>query len=100
MKHDEQWLSNIWSTRTTDEYNCGPADCKAYCEHMNRLRHIDEWHEDVGDAIWHIVPIVEPPIVTSPLSSDWDDRYTHFQLLHNVTKEQHDKAVAELQEQG
>lgn len=30
-------------------------------------RHVDEWHEDMGDVIWWNDPINEPPYIGSPL---------------------------------
>lgn len=41
-----------------------------------------EWHEDMGEVLWCRVPVDEPPVVTTPLSSSWtDDYYTHFHVL-------------------
>lgn len=30
-------------------------------------RHIDEWHEDMGDVLWWTNPVTEAPYVGSPL---------------------------------
>ena len=42
------------------------------------LRPVDDWHEDIGDVMWFRYPIEEPPMVTSPISSDWpgDDYFS------------------------
>ena len=40
MKHDEDYLKNIWSTRTVEQDNCGPQDCREYHEHMARWRSV------------------------------------------------------------
>ena len=31
-------------------------------------RHIDEWHEDMGQVLWWIFPIDEAPYIGSPLN--------------------------------
>jgi len=62
---------------------------------MSELRHIREWDEDIGDAIWYRIPINEPPVVTSPLSSDWNDSYTHFQELPKITEDDHERVMDE-----
>ena len=34
-------------------------------------RPLDDWHEDFGAALWHRMPIEEPPYCGTPLDSDW-----------------------------
>lgn len=45
---------------------------------------VDDWHDDYGDCLFfHFPNFEEPPevIVTNPVSSDWDDKYTHFAMI-------------------
>jgi hypothetical protein len=54
----------------------------------------ENYHEDMGFALWKREPVEEPPYVGSPLCSDWDcdldgetvfygnEYYTHFQPLN------------------
>jgi hypothetical protein len=44
----------------------------------DRVRTLDEWHDDDGDALWWFFPIVEPPYVGSPLDTDWPGYHTHW----------------------
>lgn len=38
-----------------------------------------EWHEDLGEVLWWVLPVQEPPYVGSPLEDGWEDGYyTHF----------------------
>lgn len=41
-------------------------------------RTIEEWHEEIGDVLWWMFPIQEPPYCGNPLDSDWLDCYTHW----------------------
>ena len=41
-------------------------------------RPADEWHEDLGPAIWWSFPIEEPPFCGTPNDSDWPGGYTHW----------------------
>ncbi|WP_339246838.1 hypothetical protein NST58_06535 [Paenibacillus sp. FSL R10-2796] len=41
-------------------------------------RPLDEWHEEMGDMLWWMFPIQEPPYCGNPLDSDWSDCYTHW----------------------
>jgi hypothetical protein len=34
-------------------------------------KHYDAWHEDFGNVLWWLFPIVEPPYVGTPLDDDW-----------------------------
>jgi len=44
-----------------------------------KLRPLEDWHEDDGDVLWWTLPICEPPYVGSPLDCDWvDGIYTHW----------------------
>lgn len=48
----------------------------------NTLKSVDEWHEDIGDALFWKLPIEESPFITSPIRSDWtENHYTHFTEL-------------------
>jgi len=58
-KHAE----NVWNDRTTI------------------ARHIDDWHEDYGDALWWTFPIEESPYCGSPLDTDWPGYHTHWTPL-------------------
>ncbi|OMF37452.1 hypothetical protein BK133_05190 [Paenibacillus sp. FSL H8-0548] len=42
---------------------------------------IDEWHEDIGDVLWWLFPIQEPPYCGSPLDSNWPNFHTHWTPL-------------------
>ncbi|MEK4355172.1 hypothetical protein MKX41_30755 [Paenibacillus sp. FSL R5-0475] len=42
---------------------------------------IDEWHEDLGDVLWWIFPVNEPPYCGSPMDMDWPDYHTHWTPL-------------------
>lgn len=45
------------------------------------------YHEDFGNVIWWVVPIMEPPWVGSMLDDDFEpDYYTHFSFLPQPTK--------------
>jgi len=44
----------------------------------NECRHIDEWHEDMGDKLWWKFPIIEAPYCGSPLDTEWPEYHTHF----------------------
>lgn len=44
-------------------------------------RHIDEWHEDMGFALWWALPVCEPPYVGTPLDTDWPGYHTHWTPL-------------------
>lgn len=41
-------------------------------------RPLEEWHEDIGDALWWRFPIEEPPYVGSPLDCAWTGYHTHW----------------------
>lgn len=32
---------------------------------------LSQWHEDIGDALWWLIPVEESPWVGSPMASDW-----------------------------
>ncbi len=43
---------------------------------------VDEWHEDLGQCLFFKLDAGEPPEVTSPITSNWDnDYFTHFMRL-------------------
>jgi hypothetical protein len=43
-----------------------------------RLRPLEEWHEDYGNALWWALPICEPPYAGSPLDTEWPGYHTHW----------------------
>ncbi len=43
-----------------------------------RPRPLDDWHEDIGEVLWWKFPLVEPPYVGSPLSTEWPGYHTHW----------------------
>jgi len=45
---------------------------------QNRAWPLREWHEDMGDQLWWVFPINEPPYRGSPLYNDWPGYHTHF----------------------
>ncbi|NGZ18005.1 hypothetical protein G6Z94_11710 [Vibrio aestuarianus] len=46
------------------------------------FRPIEEWHEDMNNALFFNVRVQEPPEVTSPLATCFDAEYhTHFMEL-------------------
>jgi len=50
-------------------------------EDANEPKPMEEWHEDDGDCLWWLFPIVESPYCGSPLDSDFPDYVTHFTKL-------------------
>jgi len=52
-----------------------------------KARPLAEWHENMGDVLWWRFPIDEPPLVSSPISSDWPGYHTHFTMLPTPPKE-------------
>lgn len=50
-----------------------------------KLYPADEWFEELGNVIWWMCPVNQPPYVGTPLDSDFEPSfYTHFSLLPNV----------------
>jgi hypothetical protein len=45
------------------------------------FRTLEEWAEEDGDVLWWQLPVCEPPHVSSPISSDWIEGYTHWTPL-------------------
>lgn len=41
-------------------------------------RPLSEWHEDMGDKLWWMFPITEPPYCGGPLDLGWPGYHTHF----------------------
>lgn len=41
----------------------------------------DEWHEDIGPALWWCFPISEPPYSGRPRDTDFPDYVTHWTPL-------------------
>lgn len=71
-------------------------------ERLHTPRPADEYHEDMGDVLWHHIPICEPPYVGSQLDEDWDARagwYTHFTPLPDCN-EINDNATIRAQMEG
>ena len=48
---------------------------------IQKVRTLDEWHEDYGDVLWWTFPIQEPPYVGSPLCNDWPEYHTHWTVI-------------------
>lgn len=44
----------------------------------------EEWNNDIGVAMWAKFPVVEPPYIGCPDSSDWiEDHFTHYMPISN-----------------
>lgn len=61
-----------------------------FCDEIEKLvwdtdhvfKPVSDWHEEDGLALFFKLDAGEPPVVTSPMSSDWDDDYfTHWMQL-------------------
>jgi hypothetical protein len=39
---------------------------------------LEQWHEDLGPALWWKFPIEEPPYCGTPLDDDWPGYHTHW----------------------
>lgn len=52
---------------------------------MSYARPLASWHEDLGDQLWWMFPIVEPPYCGSPLCNDWPGYHTHFSPIATPT---------------
>jgi hypothetical protein len=46
-------------------------ELEAALANLTTLRPHTEWHEDDGDVLWWLMPIVEPPYCGSMLSDDF-----------------------------
>lgn len=66
-----------------------------FCDEIERIEWdtekvfmpVEEWDEDDGDALFFKLDAGEPPIVTSPLHSNWDnDYFTHWMRLPDEFK--------------
>jgi len=44
----------------------------------HKARPLDEWHEDVGPALWWCFPIEEAPYAGDPRCDDWPGYHTHW----------------------
>jgi hypothetical protein len=49
--------------------------------YVGRSHLLADWHEDIGPALWWVLPLREPPWVGTPLDSDWPDYHTHWTPL-------------------
>lgn len=47
-------------------------------EGKGEARPLDEWHEDIGNALWWTFPITEPPYSGTPLDTEWPGYHTHW----------------------
>jgi len=48
---------------------------------------VDDWTEEEGDALFFKLDAGEPPVVTSPITSNWDQNYfTHYMPLPDEFK--------------
>lgn len=80
------------------EDECGPGGHtgKALAERAAELvakaegpiiaRPIAEYHEDMGNMLWHCFPIDEPPYCGMPHDSDWPGYHTHFTPLPDCNR--------------
>ncbi|MCT1956390.1 hypothetical protein M3C92_09195 [Dermabacter hominis] len=67
-------ISEIWFW--THEVSCDYEDTPAVLLAVPKYaRHIDEWHENYGPALWWRDPIEEPPYVGTPDDTDFDETY-------------------------
>lgn len=63
------------------------ADTLEYHPHMQTIssaktaRPLADYHEDMGDVLWWIFPIEEPPYCGSPLDAAWPGYHTHWTPL-------------------
>lgn len=65
---------------TFDQF-CDEADRQAWNTEQI-FRPLEAWGEDDGDALFFKLDAGEPPVVTSPLTSNWDGGYfTHWMPL-------------------
>ena len=56
---------------------------------------IEEWDEDDGLALFFKLDAGEPPVVTSPISSDWDSEYfTHWMQIPKELGKNDDYRIA------
>jgi len=54
-------------------------------EAVTKIYTVDEWHEDMGCCLFWKLPVCEPPIETSPITSDWIENYfTHFTRIDKL----------------
>lgn len=47
---------------------------RAHCGVIDRLhvpRTLDQWSDDDGDVLWHLMPICQPPWVGTPQDTEW-----------------------------
>jgi len=73
-------LINSSKSTMNNQANDDKADTKIFYP-------VSEWHEDDGDCLFFKLDVGEPPVVTSPLSSDWDQEYfTHWMHLPDELK--------------
>lgn len=69
-------------------------DSKKYNE-VIILHSVEEWNEDFDTCLFWRIPIEEPPMVTSPISSDWiEDYFTHFSIIPKVWETYQYKKIA------
>ncbi len=54
------------------------ARVREECADFFRPRHIDEWHEDMGDVLWWTNPVTEPPYLGSLLSCGMAIEMSHY----------------------
>lgn len=46
-----------------------------------KLISLEAWHEDLGNVLWWVFPITEPPYVGTPNDDDWPGYHTHFTFI-------------------
>ena len=76
---DPQWWAPRIVARAAALLQHHP-DARAGLEAKNP-RPLEEWHEDMGSALWWRFPIKEPPYVGCPLCSDWSGYHTHWTAI-------------------
>lgn len=62
---------------------------------MKVFKPVSEWHEEDGDCLFFKLDAGEPPQVTSPICSTWDEDYfTHYMDMPKEFKLTKDYVIA------
>ena len=62
-----------------DRATCGGCDEPVFpYEAAAPARPLQDWHEEIGPALWWAFPVQEPPYSGTPLDDDWPGYHTHF----------------------
>ena len=68
---DHVGLSDGGGAQPTD-LDCGAGHAISAClEHLHTPRPLADWREDMGDVLWHLMPIQEPPHCGTPIDTGW-----------------------------